>query len=105
MFIGAPPRPGADEARPAAERVTLLKGDVSALQSSGALSAGQASSLRSKLDAALAALAKGNKTVAINNLQAFVNQLNSLVTEGVLTPVQAQPLIAEAQAVIVHLRS
>jgi hypothetical protein len=93
------------EVRPVSERIQLLKGDVTALANSGALTKGQANSLVSKLDSALARLKRGNTAGAITQFQSFVNHVKSLVGEGVLTPTQAQPLITEAEAIIGQLRS
>ena len=91
------------EVRPAPERIQLLKGDVTALANSGALNKGQANSLTSKLDSSLAQLRRGNTAGAITRLRSFVNQVKSLVGEGVLTPTQARPLITEGKAIFGQL--
>jgi pullulanase len=91
------------EARPAPERIQLLKGDVTALSNSGALNKGQANSLLSKLDSSLAQLRLGNTAGAGARLRSFVNQVKSLVGEGVLTPTQARPLITEGKAIFGRL--
>jgi hypothetical protein len=91
------------EVRPAPERIQLLKGDVTALSNSGALNKGQANSLTSKLDSSLAQLRRGNTAGALTRLRSFVNQVKSLVGEGVLTPMQARPLITEGKAIFGQL--
>ena len=91
------------EARPAPERIQLLKGDVTALANSGALTRGQANSLVTKLDSSLARLSRGNTAGAINRLRSFVNQVQSLMGERVLKPTQARPLIKEAKAIFGQL--
>ena len=58
----------------------------------------------SKLDSSLARLRRGNTAGAITRLRSFVNQVQSLVRERVLTPTQARPLITEAKAIFGQLR-
>lgn len=53
-----------------------------ALEAAGTISAGSANSLRSKLDAAAAALDRGNATAARNQLNALLNEVNALVRSG-----------------------
>jgi hypothetical protein len=93
------------EARPAPERIQLLKGDVTALANGGALNRGQANSLVSKLDSALDRLSRGNTAGAGARLRSFANQVQSLMGERVLTPTQARPLIKEAKAIFGQLCS
>jgi hypothetical protein len=38
--------------------------------------------------------------VAVNRLNAFINEVTSLIDEGVLSPEEGQPLIDEAAAII-----
>jgi hypothetical protein len=93
------------EARPAPERIQLLKGDVMALANSGALTRGQANSLVTKLDSSLARLSRGDTAGAITRLRSFVNQVQSLMGERVLTPTQARPLIREGKTIFGQLCS
>jgi len=93
------------EARPAPERIQLLKGDVTALANSGALTRGQANSLVTKLDSSLARLSRGDTAGAITRLRSFVNQVQSLMGERVLTPTQARPLIKEGKTIFGQLCS
>jgi hypothetical protein len=57
---------------------------ISQLQTAGKLGKGNANSLSSKLDAALASLARGNPAAAANQLSAMRSEINSLVADGVV---------------------
>ena len=70
------------------------------LVESGVLNQGQGIALIAKLDAALAQLDKGNEIAAMNQLQAFTNQVNAFINAGILSPAEGQPLIDAAQAII-----
>jgi len=76
---------------------------IAALESSGALNEGEANSLASKLRNAIAKLDEGKTNTAAAMLNAFVNQVSSLISDGVLTPSEGQPLIDAARAVIARL--
>ena len=60
---------------------------------------GQANSLIVKLENAIKNLDKGKAKTALNNLNAFMNEVQSLVDEGVLTPEEGQSLIDAAVAI------
>jgi uncharacterized repeat protein (TIGR01451 family) len=64
------------------------------------LNAGQRNSLLAKLQASQASLDRGNRTAAVNQLGAFINEVQALGRSGQLTSVIAGALVAEAQAVI-----
>jgi hypothetical protein len=64
------------------------------------LNAGQKNSLIAKLQAAQDSLNRGSKTAAGNQLGAFVNELQADEQSGKLSPAAADPLIAEARAVV-----
>ncbi len=68
---------------------------VDAFQSAGVLSRGQANSLEVKLQNAINSLnlRPPDKATACNQLTSFVNEVNSLVAEGVLSPAQANMLL------------
>jgi uncharacterized delta-60 repeat protein len=74
--------------------------DVKALASAGDLNGGQSNALLAKLQAAVGQLSNDHVGPAINQLQAFVNNVNSFVAQGVLTADQAQPLLDAAQNAI-----
>ncbi|MDZ4701131.1 MAG: M36 family metallopeptidase [Rhodothermales bacterium] len=80
-----------------------LIAEVDALLSNGTLDNGQHNSLLSKLLQVQEKIAEGQTNVAINVLNAFISEVNELVTEGVLTAAQGQTLIDGAAAVIVQL--
>jgi probable HAF family extracellular repeat protein len=67
--------------------------DVEDLVTAGTLKSGQGNALTSKLEAALAALEKGNTTAACNKVDAFVNQVEGLVTAGKLSSTEGDSLI------------
>ena len=64
------------------------------------LNSGQATALSSKIENAVAKAAGGNYQAAINQMQAFINQLEDMVSNGTLMPSEAGPFLAQAQALI-----
>jgi len=66
----------------------------------GVLNGGQGNALIAKLEAAIQQLDRGNITTAINQLEAFVNQVSALMNSGVLPPAEGQPLIDAANAIL-----
>lgn len=68
------------------------QGAVAALHAGGSLNQGQANALGNKLEHALAKLAAGQPWVADNLLRAFLEQLDDLIADGVLTPEEGEPL-------------
>lgn len=67
------------------------------------LSVGQANSLAAKLENALKSMGKGDAEAAQNQLEAFINQVNALMNSGMLTNVQGQALIDEAEEIRAEL--
>jgi len=82
------------------ERIDDLITQVQQLYSDGVLNSGQANSLIVKLNAAKKSLNKGQTNTAINQIQAFINQVYDFIDEEVLTPEQGGKLIADAQTII-----
>ncbi len=80
---------------------------IQGLQSSGVLNSGQANSLITKLTHAIGNLNSSppNTTTACNQLTSFVNQVNSLVAEGVLTQAQADSLLQGPLGVLAIMAS
>ncbi len=76
---------------------------VDALVAEHYLNQGEGSALIAKLEAAVNQLDRDNVTAALNQLQAFINQVNALVQSGRLTAEQGAALIGAAQAVIDQL--
>ena len=77
---------------------------VRALETAGVLTRGQATSLVVKLQGAGAKLAAGQPTVALNQMGAFVNEVNALVNSGRLTAEQAQALLDLAAGYVRRIR-
>ena len=69
----------------------------------GTLNDGQGNALIAKLDGALKQLEKSNTKTAINELQALINQVNALMSSGVLPAAEGQSLIDTANASITAL--
>lgn len=69
------------------------------VQSRGSLNAGQRGSLLAKLNAAGAAVGRGDTTAAHNQLNAFVNELQADVASGKLSSADASTLQAAVNAV------
>ncbi len=64
---------------------------VEQLVGTGRVNRGIARSLEAKIDPALASMARGQRSVAVNQLQALLNQLDALVRSNGLTSAQAAP--------------
>jgi pullulanase len=82
--------------RPATEQIQLLIQDVNNLVTSGALTSGRATALQAKLQAALQQAQAGHTTPAVNQLQAFLNQVGIYAGQGFLPQDAAQALTANA---------
>jgi len=78
--------------------------DVEALVAAGSLNAGQGNALIVKLETAIKNLDKGKADTALNNLNAFVNQVMAFVKGGVLSPEEGQALIDVANAISLQIR-
>jgi hypothetical protein len=75
--------------------------NVQSLVANGVLNNGQGNSLEVKLQNTIQDLDSGQTTNAVNELRAFVNEVTDFVSQNVLTSAQGQPLIDEADALIV----
>jgi Regulator of Chromosome Condensation (RCC1) repeat protein/FIMAH domain-containing protein len=75
------------------EDVGLLRALVAQLEQDGALNAGQANALTSKIDAAVRRLDAGNDKTSDNIFGAFTKQVHALVNARAITVRQAQPLL------------
>jgi hypothetical protein len=83
----------------------LLVARVQGAMGSGLLNAGLGNSLSKKLQQALSALATGRVAVCKSNLRAFINEVTSLVSEGMLASSEGAPFIATAEALLRALGS
>jgi hypothetical protein len=82
--------------------VALISGTVNTLLAAGELSSDQAAGLLDKLDAIVMKISGGQTSAAINQLGAFINQVNALVHSG-LDPDVGESLIGAARDVILML--
>jgi hypothetical protein len=83
-----------------AQIIGVLQDVVQALADDGANLPAGGNSLQAKLDAALAAVGRGNTKAAAGSLNAFINQVEALISSGRLTAVEGQSLIDQATAAI-----
>jgi pullulanase-type alpha-1,6-glucosidase len=89
--------------RSAEERIDLLIDDTDSLEDDDVLNGGQANALRSKLSNALSKFERGQVKPAIHMLEAFINQVEALVSAGLLTEEEGNELITAAENVIASL--
>ena len=78
-------------------RVGRLIIEVDALQGIGVLNASQADRLRSELAASQSGFDRGNTRQGAENLKDFIDRVNDLIDQGVLSPVGGQRLIDTAR--------
>ncbi len=79
--------------------VDLLLEEVAELIDDGAVDLGIGNALTQQLDNALGSVGRGNETAAINQVEAFVRQVEAFVVAGMLTTEQGQSLIRLADAI------
>ena len=84
----------------AQQAVQGIMAKVTDMARAGTLSSGEASALNATLRAALAQLSAGNETAAVNQLEAFVEQVQALVRSGRLSAADGNGLVAAANRVI-----
>jgi hypothetical protein len=65
---------------------------IAQLKADGKFNNGNANSLTTKLDAAIAAFQRGQTGAAVNQLGALLNEIDAMVSSGRLSPADAQPL-------------
>jgi DNA/RNA endonuclease G (NUC1) len=65
---------------------------IAQLKADGKINNGNANSLSTKLDAAIAAFQRGQTGAAVNQLNALLNEIDAMVSTGRLSPADAQPL-------------
>ncbi len=75
-------------------------GAVGQLVQDGKLTAGEGNALTTKLDAAMAQLTRNGITPAVNQLEAFLHQVDALVSSNRLSGADATPLRREVTRVI-----
>jgi hypothetical protein len=84
----------------AQQQIGLIKDQITSLTTTNALAKTPAHALTVKLDAALDSLNRGNKTAGVNQLKAFINQVNALKKAGTLSATVASALIDGANHAI-----
>jgi hypothetical protein len=80
------------------EMLDQLSRQISGMASVGTLSRGVANSLNVKLAAAAASIESGNTDTARNQLDAFINELNAMLSSGRLDP-KAAALVKQAEEI------
>jgi hypothetical protein len=76
---------------------------VESLVAQEALNAGEGNSLSAKLRNAAQQIYQGNTTPAINQLLAFIDQVQALIRSRRLSPAEGQQLIDQANSIIAQL--
>ena len=74
--------------------------EVVELIEAGTLTEGQGNALKTKLVGAIGKLIQDEFAVAINKLNAFINQVNAFISAGVLTETEGQGLISAVNDII-----
>lgn len=82
-----------------ADTLSLLDA-VDALAASGALNRGQANALPSKLHNVVGRLESGRDRAALNQLDAFLNQVQAFQRARVLTSAQGEALLDVAELIV-----
>ncbi len=85
------------------EAIEEVIDQVDSLFASGTLNQGQTNSLATKLDRVIQKLDRDNVNAAINQLQAFINHVESFIAAGVLLPEEGLPLIDAVNNIIDQL--
>ncbi len=89
---------------PSEQSEQLIDG-IGDLVDAGTLNGGQGNSLVKKLEGVLKQLDKGKDKTAVNQLNAMLNQVDSFVDDGVLTPVEGQALTDAVEAIIAAIEN
>jgi len=87
---------------PSAETTDLMA-EIAALIDAGTLDSGNGNALTSKLEAALASVARGNDNAAVSQIDAFIHQVEALVRSNQLAPGIGDQLINVARAIQAEL--
>jgi alpha-tubulin suppressor-like RCC1 family protein len=85
------------------DATALVVATINQLAALGTLNAGNANSLTSKLNNAIASINASSSTAAANQLQAFINNVNALVGSGRLPAATGTQLIDAANQIIALL--
>jgi pullulanase/glycogen debranching enzyme len=86
------------------EMLRSLIEEIEALVDAGSLNKGQGNALIVKLNQAINRLNRPKPETALNNLNAFKNEVMAFVNGGVLTPAEGQSLLDAADAIIYQIQ-
>ncbi|MCA9110827.1 MAG: tandem-95 repeat protein, partial [Planctomycetaceae bacterium] len=87
----------------AEDQLANLLEEIERLNDDGILNNGHANALAIKLIGSLSKLERDQEQVAANKVEAFINQVGSLVDEGILTAEEGQSLIDLAEAALISI--
>jgi hypothetical protein len=82
------------------EQIANLKESVNDLVAANTLNWGQGNALTTKLDHALEQFQLGQINTAVNVLNAFINQVQAFIAEGILSAANGNSLIAAVNNII-----
>jgi hypothetical protein len=85
--------------RPIGEQIDVLIDLIHALKEDDVINHGQANALTAKLEAAQKSAANGRVGPAVNQINAFMNQVNALMAAGLLSPEEGERLISIAEGI------
>jgi len=85
------------------EQIDVLIDEIDTLEADGVVNHGQANSLRAKLKAAQKSAGNGRSTPAINQINAFINEVQALMLGGVLSSKEGMALISIAEEILQSL--
>ena len=91
------------QTQPVSAQLATVSGDIAAFVGAGILNSGQGTALTGKLDNAAARIAAGNFNAARGLLTSFINQVQDFVSDGTLSAVDGQGLVAAATALLDQL--
>jgi len=89
--------------RPIGEQIDVLIDAVNQLLDDDMLNGGRANSLKAKLSAARKSAANGRSTPAVNQINAFINEVQALMSGGVLSSEEGTALISIAEDILKSL--
>ena len=86
------------------KRMQDVEDDVQDLVESATIEEGRSNSLNAKLEAVKNTMGKGRTQVSCSVLQTFINQVETMLSAGWMSPAEAQALIDEANSMMFELR-
>jgi pullulanase-type alpha-1,6-glucosidase len=82
------------------EQIDVLIDEIDMLEANGVVNRGQANSLVAKLKAAQKSAGNSRSTPAINQINAFINEVRALISGGVLSSEEGMALISIAEEIL-----